>query len=178
MQIDRVDTRVGTAISAEASRIAASRGLPFSSLCAMFSIATVASSTRMPTASARPPRVMMLMVWPKADSAVSEARIDSGMVMAMIRVARQLPRNSRIIIPVRQAAIRPSRITPDTAAVTKMDWSEAVWTCSDCGRPASIRGSSCFTWLMIARVEALPLFSISSKAERLPSVRTILVCGA
>ena len=35
----------------------------------MFSMVTVASSTRMPTASARPPRVMMLSVWPVAQSA-------------------------------------------------------------------------------------------------------------
>ena len=33
----------------------------------MFSMVTVASSTRMPTARARPPRVMMLMVSPSAD---------------------------------------------------------------------------------------------------------------
>jgi hypothetical protein len=36
----------------------------------MFSIITVASSTRMPTASARPPRVITLMVWPRAESAI------------------------------------------------------------------------------------------------------------
>ena len=35
----------------------------------MFSIVTVASSTRMPTASARPPSVMMLMVWRGAQHA-------------------------------------------------------------------------------------------------------------
>ena len=37
----------------------------------MFSIATVASSTRMPTASARPPSVMMLIVWPAPHSATT-----------------------------------------------------------------------------------------------------------
>ena len=64
---------------------------------------------------------MMLILWPNADSAVSDARIDNGIVTAMISVERQLPRNSRIIAPVRQAAIRPSWITPDTAEVTKTD---------------------------------------------------------
>ena len=63
----------------------------------MFSIATVASSTRMPTASARPPRVMMLIVSPSALSTIIEARIDSGIEIAMISVLRQLPRKSRII---------------------------------------------------------------------------------
>ena len=38
----------------------------------MFSIATVASSTRMPTASARPPSVMMLIVSPSALSTMIE----------------------------------------------------------------------------------------------------------
>ena len=63
----------------------------------MFSIVTVASSTRMPTASARPPSVMMLMVWPRKLSTMTEVRIDSGIDTAMISVLRQLPRNSRII---------------------------------------------------------------------------------
>ena len=67
----------------------------------MFSIATVASSTRMPTASARPPSVMMLIVSPSALSMMIEVRIDSGIEIAMISVLRQLPRNSRIISAVR-----------------------------------------------------------------------------
>ena len=75
----------------------------------MFSIVTVASSTRMPTASARPPRVMMLIVSPNADSSAIAARIDSGIEIAMIRVERQLPRNSRIIRLVSTAAMTASR---------------------------------------------------------------------
>ena len=39
----------------------------------------------------------------------------------MISVLRQLPRNSRIITPVRQAAITAFRMTPLIAARTKMD---------------------------------------------------------
>ena len=58
----------------------------------MFSIVTVASSTRMPTASASPPRVMMLMVSPRKPSTMTEARIDSGIETAMMSVLRQLPR--------------------------------------------------------------------------------------
>ena len=86
----------------------------------MFSIVTVASSTRMPTASARPPSVMMLMVSPSALSTQMEARIESGMEIAIISVLRQLPRNSRIMMAVRQAAMIASRTTPLTAARTKM----------------------------------------------------------
>ncbi len=87
----------------------------------MFSIVTVASSTRMPTASARPPSVMMLIVWPSSPSTITEARIDSGIDTAIMTVLRQLPKNSRIISPVSIAAMIASRITPLTDARTKMD---------------------------------------------------------
>ena len=87
----------------------------------MFSIATVASSTRMPTASARPPSVMMLIVSPSALSTMIELRIDSGIDTAMISVLRQLPRNTRIISAVRQAAISASRSTPEIDACTNTD---------------------------------------------------------
>ena len=89
----------------------------------MFSMVTVASSTRMPTASARPPSVMMLMVSPSADRQMIEARIDSGIEIVMISVLRQLPRNSRIMRPVSAAAITASRTTPLMAARTNIDWS-------------------------------------------------------
>ena len=65
----------------------------------MFSMVTVASSTRIPTASARPPSVMMLMVSPSALRTMIDVRIESGMETAMISVLRQLPRNSRIMMP-------------------------------------------------------------------------------
>ena len=74
-----------------------------------FSISTVASSTRMPTASAMPPRVMTLMVWPMAQRTMQEVRIESGMEVQTMTVLRQLPRKSRIMMAVRPAAIRPSR---------------------------------------------------------------------
>ena len=80
----------------------------------MFSIVTVASSTRMPTASARPPSVITLIVWPSTDSAVSELSTASGIETVMISVERQLPRKTRIMKPVSAAAIRPSRTTAAT----------------------------------------------------------------
>ena len=40
---------------------------------------------------------------------------------AMINVLRQLPKNTRIMKPVRQAAISPSRITPVIEAFTNID---------------------------------------------------------
>lgn len=87
----------------------------------MFSISTVASSTRMPTASAIPPSVMTLSVWPSAQRVMIDTRIDRGMEITTINVLRQLPRNSRIISPVSRAAMIPSLTTPCTEARTKTD---------------------------------------------------------
>ena len=58
----------------------------------MFSIVTVASSTRIPTARASPPSVMMLIVSPSAARTAIEVRIESGIDTAIIRVLRQLPK--------------------------------------------------------------------------------------
>ena len=78
----------------------------------MFSISTVASSTRMPTARAKPPSVMMLIVSPSALSTMIEVRIESGMETAMISVLRQLPRKSRIISGGQQRGDERFAITP------------------------------------------------------------------
>src|SRR5581483_6945487 len=69
----------------------------------MFSIVTVASSTRIPTANASPPSVMMLIVSPSRLSTITELKMDSGMETAMMRVLRQLPRKMRIMMPVSHA---------------------------------------------------------------------------
>ena len=53
----------------------------------MFSMVTVASSTRMPTASASPPSVMMLMVSCRELSTMIEVRMESGIETAMIKRA-------------------------------------------------------------------------------------------
>ena len=66
----------------------------------MFSIVTVESSTRMPTASARPPSVIVLSVSPRKYSTTSDDRIASGIEIITTSVDRQEPRNSRIISAV------------------------------------------------------------------------------
>ncbi len=145
----------------------------------MFSIVTVASSTRMPTASARPPKVMMLMVWPSKLSTMTEVRIDSGIDTAMISVLRQLPRKSRIISAVRQAAITASRITPATAALTKIDWSASGWMLqlrrqglSGCASASPRMPSTTSDGRGVAGLEDV------TSTPRRPFCRTILVCGA
>ena len=118
MQMDSVETNAGTAICCAPSMIAFRSGEPCSMLRWMFSIATVASSTRMPTASARPPRVITLSVSPVAHSRMMELSTLRGMDSATMTVERQLPRNTRIMSAVRQAARMPSRMTPEIVART------------------------------------------------------------
>ena len=91
----------------------------------MFSISTVASSTRMPTASARPPSVMMLMVSCSALSTMIETRIESGIEMAMISVLRQLPRKQQNHQRRQAGGDHAFANTPCTAARTKIDWSNS-----------------------------------------------------
>ena len=112
IQIDRVATNAGTAICSAPSKIAVFMGLPCPKLRWIFSISTVASSTKIPTASERPPKVIILSVCPKNFKVIMEQRIDKGMETQTIKVLRQLPKNNKIIVAVRQAAIAPSVITP------------------------------------------------------------------
>jgi hypothetical protein len=107
----------------------------------MFSMVTVASSTRIPTASASPPSVMMLIVSPSAERHAMDVRIDNGIEIVMISVLRQLPRNSRIRRPVSAAAMTASRTTPEIAARTNTDWSLVASILRELGNEARIWGS-------------------------------------
>ena len=84
----------------------------------MFSMQTVASSTRIPTASASPPRVMMFTVCLLIHSASSAAMSERGMLMTTMKALRQSRRNSRIIKPVSSAPSAPSIVRPAIARVT------------------------------------------------------------
>ena len=121
IQIQSVDTNAGIAICSAPSKMACSTSLPCCRFQLMFSIATVASSTKIPTAKASPPRVIMLIVSPNADNTIMEDNTDKGIEIVIIKVLRQLPKNNRIINPVNAAAITPSRITPEIAAFTNID---------------------------------------------------------
>ncbi len=123
MHIQSVETNAGTAICPAPSKMPVCSSAPSSRWRSIFSMVTVASSTRMPTASARPPSDIRLIVWPRKLSTITDVRMESGIEMAMISVLRQLPRKTRIMMPVRQAAMMASRTTPLTALVTKTDWS-------------------------------------------------------
>jgi hypothetical protein len=62
IQMHSSETNAGVTIWAAPSRIASITPLPCSRCQLMFSIVTVASSTRMPTASASPPSVITFIV--------------------------------------------------------------------------------------------------------------------
>ena len=96
-------------------------GLPLSIWRCTFSISTVASSTRIPIASASPPRVIRLIVSPNALRMAMEESTASGMDVAMMIVLRQEPIKSRIIRAVRPAAMTPSLRTPLIAVRTNTD---------------------------------------------------------
>ncbi len=143
----------------------------------MFSMVTVASSTRIPTASARPPRVMMFRVSPSTDKVTIDDRIASGIDTAIITVERQLPRNSRIIRLVSAAAIRPSRATPLMAERTNSDWSPIRSIFRFGGKAALLSASLSLIPAITPRVEAEPVLSTGISTDRLPLTWTMLLCG-
>src|SRR5882762_1441733 len=116
IEMEIVETKAGVAICAAPSTMAGRISFPCSMFRLMFSIVTVASSTRIPMASASPLRVMTLSVCPSAASPMIEHSTASGIEVAMMSVLRQLPRKSRIMSAVRQAAISASRMTPEIEA--------------------------------------------------------------
>ena len=178
MQMHSVATNAGTAICCAPSRIACSSGLRMPMLRWMFSISTVASSTRMPTARPRPPSVIVLSVCPSDQRQITDTSIDNGMLIAITSVERHEPRKSRITSPVSTAASTASLATPSTAARTNTDWSTSGVTSTLAGSVARIGGSASFTRCTISSVEEPVDLSTVSSALRAPSTCTMLVCVA
>ena len=98
-----------------------------------FSTVTVASSTRMPIASARPPSDMMLIVLPVSQSPNNDPKRASGMLATTTITLLGSRRNRRIISPVKTAPIRPSEATLLTAASTVGDSSNSKLTVTSLG---------------------------------------------
>ena len=108
----------GTITSAMASRIARLTRCSRPRWVCMFSIVTVASSTRMPIARASPPRVMMLTVWPVSRRPTTAARRASGIVTTTINAERQFLRKTSTMSPVSTAPRMPSIRRPRMAFFT------------------------------------------------------------
>ena len=109
---------------------------------------------------------------------MTDARIDSGIEVATIRVLRHDPRKIRIITAVSPAAIAPSLSTPSTAARTKMDWSNSGSSFNSGGSWASMAGRASRTRWTTLSVEAPSALRMVIKTARRPSRRTTLVCTA
>ena len=87
----------------------------------MFSITTVPLSTRMPIASAKPPRVMVFRVWPVRSMNSTAVMIDKGIAARMISDRRMLPRNRMMTSAVNAAAMQALSSTLFSAALTNTD---------------------------------------------------------
>jgi hypothetical protein len=121
MQMHSVERNVGVPTSPQPCTMASARCARRPRLRSMFSITTVPLSTRMPTASAKPPSVMVLSVSPPIPISSTAVMIDKGMAARIITVNRQLPRNSRIMSAVSAAAMAPPISTLLSAAFTNID---------------------------------------------------------
>ncbi|OIQ68169.1 hypothetical protein GALL_502430 [mine drainage metagenome] len=90
--------------------------------CAMcvtrFSTTTTAASTSMPSAIARPPRLIRLALKPAQRISTKVASADSGRVMATTVAARQFPRNSSSITTTSTTASPSASSTVPTARST------------------------------------------------------------
>src|ERR1700690_4170707 len=98
---------------------------------------------------------------------INEQRIESGMETAMMTVERQLPRNTRIMMAVRQAAMIDSRMTPLMAPRTKIDWSESALIFNCGGNWPFMLTSTLCTPLMMSSVEDEPVFNTLIRMARL-----------
>ncbi len=92
-------------ISSAASIAARYADLPMRMWRTMFSISTIASSTRMPVTSVMASRLTKLSEKPISDISQNAGRIDSGSAMAASAVARQSRRNTNT---TRVASAAPS----------------------------------------------------------------------
>ena len=91
----------------------------------MFSKVTVASSTRIPIASANPPSDMILIVFPVSHRPTNAEVNDKGMLMSTTSTVRTSRRKIKIIRPVNMAPISPSVATLLMAARTVGDSSNS-----------------------------------------------------
>ena len=117
-RMQSIANKRGPAVSVVASNAARPSDLPRARWTWMFSIETVASSTRMPTARARPPKVIILTVCLVIHSASTALINERGMLITTMNALRQSRRKSRIINPVSIAPRAPSRVNPPIARVT------------------------------------------------------------
>ncbi len=177
-QMVSVAASAGTAICWAPSRMATVSFFPRCRFLWMFSTSTVASSTSMPMARARPPSVMMLSVWPERKRPATPTRMASGMDATTMTMLRTEPRKTRIISETRIELISASRSTFAMAARTNTDWSKSSLISIPSGAAALIAGIASRAASTTAMVEASDFFSTTREVDRRPSPRTMFDCTA
>ena len=161
-------SRQGTAVSTVPCQTACATDDAAGMRAWMFSTTTTASSTKMPTASANPPSVMMLTVCRASHSATSDAIRASGMVITTTVTLRQSRKNSSTIRPVSKAPSNPSLATSPMALVTYGDWSNSKRTRMSSDIAACIRDRLLLTRLTTSSVEASGRLVMGRNTERRP----------
>ena len=121
-------SRRGSVVSRVPSSAARASDLPRARWVWMFSTVTVASSTRMPTASARPPRVMRWMFCPLIHRPNAAAMSDSGMLMTTMKAVRRSRRKTSTMRPVSTAPSAPSFTRSRMLWFTTGVWSNSKLT--------------------------------------------------
>ena len=124
LRMQSIASRRGQPVSAVPSSAARAGEAPRARCVWMFSTATVASSTRMPTARASPPSVIRWMDCPLTQSAKAAASSASGMFTTTMNAVRQSRRNSSTIRPVSSAPRPPSLSRSRIERSTTGDWSK------------------------------------------------------
>ena len=132
----------------------------------MFSISTVASSTRMPTASARPPSVITLMVSLSRCMMASEVRMERGMeTQTMMRAApaSQEQQNHQSGEQRGQDGFLQHALDRGAHEDGLVEHQRDL---HGGGSVETTRGRICFSRLTISSVDAAPFFSTVSSAPR------------
>ena len=141
MQMHNVETNVGITIWFAAWMIAGSSARPcFQMRVHRSPIITVASSTKMPTANAKPPSVMTLMVCTAQESARIEHGIEGGMDVATISVERPDPKNVSTIRLVRRPAVAIPAPRPEPEKYPDVEASFKVVVTTPAGNTRSTMG--------------------------------------
>ena len=126
---------------------------------------------RVPTATARAPRVMMLMVRPETPMTVSAVKMDSGMLTAATSVERRLSRNRKMVRTANRAPRRPSRTRPSRDSLMKSAVFEMVFTSMASGCSASIAANAASVASAISTVLAPDPLLTNSVSDGSPLVR-------
>ena len=107
-EVVTVAAKTGSATSVPPSPAALSGGAPSSMKRKMFSSTMTELSIKRDSTSASPPRSIVLIDPPMALTINRQVNIESGIAISAAKVARALPRKTKIIMPVRKRPIPAS----------------------------------------------------------------------